>query len=135
MDGWEFPNQNTLQRYQKSTTITSLQLYGWISIKCQTKFKYKERCHRDRKPWIDSNGKIGVDFTNIFIRGFYKHRSQKRKKDSQVWCLLALLGSVLAKRWMKLTPLVNFINIFRAAFSPIFSNILLPKKITKPNCN
>jgi len=36
-----------------------------------------------------------------------------------------------AKMLMKLTPVVNFINILQAAFAPI----LLHQKNTKPNCN
>jgi len=35
------------------------------------------------------------------------------------------------RRWLKLIPVVNFINILRAAFAPKF----LSRKVTKPNCN
>jgi len=40
-------------------------------------------------------------------------------------------GKAAHKILVKLTPLVNFTNILRAAFAPI----LFCQKITKPNCN
>ena len=39
----------------------------------------------------------GVNFTNMFMRSFYVRRSKKRKKDSQLKQLFALLGSVCLK--------------------------------------
>ena len=51
-------------------------------------------CTRIRKP--------KVNFINVFTRSFYARRSQKRKKDSQVKQLFALLGPACVKAACKL---------------------------------
>ena len=50
----------------------------------------------------------GVNFINVFTRSFHMHRSQKRKRNSQVKHLFALLWyawlKTACKMLMKLTP-------------------------------
>ena len=46
--------------------------------------------------------RTGVNFTNVFTSSFYACRSQKRKKDSQVMQLFALLGSLRVKAARKM---------------------------------
>jgi len=57
------------------------------------------------------------------------------KKTDSLTVSLLLLGSAKVKAahemLVKLTPVVNFINILPAAFAPI----LFHQKVTKPNCN
>jgi len=66
-----------------------------------------------------------IQFYQHFTSSFCAHRSQKHTKWHW-WldCLFALLGSVVIKSSntmsVKSTPGVNFINVLRAAFSPIF---------------
>jgi len=78
---------------------------------------------------------IHVSTSSMFYVQFLCLQIPKAQKDSKNASLFALLGSarvkVACRTLMKLTPLVNFINILLAAFAPIF----LCQKITKPNRN
>jgi hypothetical protein len=60
----------------------------------------------------------GVDFTNIFSGAFMCTESQKRKKTVSLTVFFALLVSacINAAHKMKLTSVVNFINILHTNF-------------------
>ncbi len=103
------------------TTWLTLTLLGTTSVKSARKYVGE----------IDPRSQ----FHQHFMSSFCMRRSQKRKKAQKLSIFFALLGSACAKAayrmLMKLTPGVNFINILRAAFLPLF----FCQKNTKPKCN
>ncbi len=71
----------------------------------------------------------GVNFTKILSAAFMRKDLQNAKIDTDdMTVFFTLLGSVcvkaVIKMMVKLTPVVNFINILRGAFA---TNIILPK--------
>jgi len=61
--------------------------------------------------FIFSKQKLGLNFINMLTQSFFSHRSQKRKKDSQVISHFTLLGSTCTKAacrtLVKSTPVAN----------------------------
>jgi len=84
----------------------------------------------------------GVNFINMLTGRFYSCRSPKCKnpvenKLTNLWSCCTLRSTLCATRLVKLTHGFNFINIYQAAFAPIFfsqkiqSQTLIREKLHK----
>jgi len=88
------------------------------------------------KNWCKNVGQIDLfsQFHQHFMSSFYIHQYSTGKKQSKAVIREKLCKPILYKKLqilVKSTPLVNFMNILRAAFAPIFFR----QKITKQSCN